>query len=260
MRDELLKQGERIDTVNENLRLIQKKDGLTFGTDAYLLASFMRPQPKGIAVELGTGTGIISLLCATRKRFSYIHALEIQEDFAEMAQRNVQLNGLDARMKVDCGDLREIGAQTIGREVDVVFANPPYMRTDSGKRNESDRKYIARHEVCGDIGDFCHAAKRLLKHGGKFYCVWRPDRLSDLMASMLRHGLEPKTMVFVHGDVETDPSMVLVSAIKGGAAGMRILPPLFLHDVGDRGASKRAMTEKAQRIYDTMSFYESRGE
>lgn len=257
MEQNLFREGERIDTVNEQLRLIQKKDGLTFGTDAYLLASFMRPQPKGRAVELGAGTGIISLLCAVRKRFSYIDALEIQEDFAEMAQRNVQLNGLNDRMKIHHADLRGISFDAFGGEVDVVFANPPYMRTDSGKRNESDRKYIARHEVCGGIHDFCHAAKRLLKHGGKFYCVWRPDRLSELMAAMFVHGLEPKTMLFVHGDAETEPSMVLVSAIKGGSSGMRILPPLFLHHVQDRGVSKRAMTARAQKIYETMSFYES---
>jgi tRNA1Val (adenine37-N6)-methyltransferase len=153
-----------------------------------------------------------------------------------------------------------VSADAVGGEVDVVFSNPPYMRTDSGKRNESDRKYIARHEVCGGIDDFCHAAARMLKHGGKFYCVWRPDRLSNLMAAMRAYRLEPKTMVFVHGDVESEPSMVLLSAIKGGASGMRVLPPLCLHDVRDRGAPKRALTARAQEIYDTMSFYESRGE
>ena len=174
-----------------------------------------------------------------------------------MAQRNVALNGLEDRVEIHHADIRDISANTVGGEADAVFANPPYMRTDSGKRNESDRKYIARHEVCGGIHDFCYAAGRLLKHGGKFYCVWRPDRLSELMGAMCEYALEPKTMVFVHGDAEAEPSMVLVSAIKGGSAGMRILPPLFLHDVQDRGAARRAMSAKAQKIYDTMSFYES---
>ncbi len=256
MENPMLKSGERLDRVNENLCLIQKKDGLTFGTDAYLLAAFMRPQKRGRAVELGAGTGIISLLCATRERFSHIDALEIQGDFAEMAQRNVMLNDLGERMTVRHADVREIRADSLGGEVDVVFANPPYMRTDSGKRNESDHKYLARHEVCGGIFDFCYAAGRLLKHGGKFYCVWRPDRLSDLMAALRAYDLEPKTMVFVHGDAESEPSMTLVSAIKGGAVGMRILPPLFLHDVSDRGERKRTLTSRAQAIYDTMSFYE----
>ncbi|MBQ9086330.1 MAG: methyltransferase [Clostridia bacterium] len=251
----ILQEGERLDQVNEDIRLISKTRGLTFGTDAFLLASFVRPAPRGVAVELGTGTGIISLLCAARGRFARIHALEIQEDFATLAARNVILNGMTDRVLVRHCDLREVSSENFGGEAEAVFANPPYMRTDSGKRNDSEWKYIARHEVCGTVEDFCSCAWRLLKHGGKFYCVWRPDRLSELMASLTRNRLEPKQMVFVHGDPGAEPSMVLISATKGGAPGMRILPPLFLHDQAGDGGGARPLSERAARIYDTMNFH-----
>lgn len=247
---------ERLDQVNERLSLIRKTDGLTFGTDAYLLASFVRPNPKGYGVELGTGTGIVSLLLAARGRLAHIDAVEIQPDFASLADRNVALNGLEDRVAVHCGDIRDLRPDAFGREFDAVFANPPYMRTDSGKRNESDHKYLARHEVCGTIGDFCGAARRLLKHGGYFYCVWRPDRLTELMTGLSENGLEAKTMAFVHADEDAEPSMVLVCAKKGGAAGLRVLPPLLLHAAIDRQAGRRALSARAQRIYDTMNFYE----
>lgn len=250
-----LLENERLDEVNEKLSLIQKKDGLTFGTDAYLLAAFLRPQRNAIAVELGTGTGIISLLLAARDRFEKIWALEVQEEFSTLASRNVLLNRMEDRVFVRHRDLRDFGVSEIGREVDVVFSNPPYMRTDSGKRNQSDGKYIARHEVCGDIGDFCAAAARLLKYGGRFYCVYRPDRLSELMHALQQHRLEPKTMVFVHADIASEPSMVLISATKGGAPSLRILPPLILHD-SIEPASTRQLSARAKKIYDTMSFYE----
>jgi len=250
-----LSENERIDEVNEKISLIQKKDGLTFGTDAFLLASFIRPQKRALAIELGTGTGIISLLLAARERFSKIWALEVQEDFATLAARNVLLNRMETRVFVRHADLRDFGVDELGKEVDVVFSNPPYMRTDSGKRNESDGKYIARHEVCGNIGDFCAAASRLLKYGGRFYCVWRPDRLSELMDALHTQKLEPKTMVFVHADVESEPSMVLLSATKGGAPSLRVLPPLMLHDTTEKQGT-RALSARAQKIYDTMSFYE----
>ena len=253
----MLKDGERIDRVNESISLIAKKDGLTFGTDAYLLAAFMRPQSRARVAELGTGTGIISLLCAARERFAKIYALEIQEDFAELAARNVALNGLQDRIEVRCADVRTLRAETVGGECDVVFANPPYMRTDSGKRNDSDYKYIARHEVSGTVDDFCGAAERLLKYGGRFYCVWRPDRLCDLMAAMRAHGLEAKVAVFVHADAESEPSMLLCSATRGGAAGLRILPPLLLHELDDRGQSTRRLSARAASIYETMSFYKT---
>ena len=251
-----LSENERMDEVNEKISLIQKKDGLTFGTDAFLLASFIRPQKRAFAVELGTGTGIISLLLAARERFSKIWALEVQEEFATLAARNVLLNRMETRVFVRHADLREFSVDELGKEVDVVFSNPPYMRTDSGKRNESDGKYIARHEVCGNIGDFCAAAARLLKYGGRFYCVYRPDRLSELMEALRKHHLEPKQMVFVHADSESEPSMVLLSATKGGAPSLRILPPLMLHDSTDK-TGVRKLSARAQKIYDTMSFSEN---
>lgn len=246
---------ERIDRVNENIELIQKKNGLTFGTDAFLLAAYLRARPDGRAVELGTGTGIVSLLAAARARFAHVDAIEIQADFAELAARNVERNGLGDRVTVRHADVREVSAATLGYEVETVFANPPYMRTDSGKRNDSDYKYLARHEVCGGIEDFCAAARRLLKHGGHFVCVFRPDRLAPLMASLSANRLAPKRMTFVHADADAEPSMVLVDAVKGGADGLRITPPLFLYETADRGG-ERAMSARARHIYDTMSFEE----
>ena len=254
MADIKLNADERLDKVNEEISLISKTDGLTFGTDAYMLAAFIRPQASARAVELGAGTGIISLLLASRQRLSHITAFEVQADFADLAKRNVALNSLEEKINIIDGDIRNATAEAVGKEVDVVFTNPPYMRTDSGKRNLSDRKYIARHEVCGDIGDFCAAARRLLRHGGRFYCVWRPDRLSELIGAMLDNGLEPKSAVFIHADENSEPSSVLIMATKGGASGMRIMPPLLLHPDGKESGG-RTLTERAAKIYEAMSFY-----
>lgn len=247
---------ERLDKVNERITLIQKKDGLTFGTDAFLLAAFIKQQKHSTAVELGTGTGIISFLLSARDKFAFVDAFEIQHDFYDITRRNIILNGFEDKIKAHNLDIRELNQSYLGYEVDVVFSNPPYMLRDSGKKNISERKYIARHEVCGGIEDFCQAAYRILKHGGKFYCVWRPDRLTSIISAMRKNRLEPKTMVFVHSDKNSEPSMVLISAIKGGAEGMRILPPLFLNEdeIGENGS--RIMSARAKNIYDTMSFGE----
>lgn len=250
MNDITLFPNERIDKVNENLTLIQKKDGLTFGTDAFLLASFIKNTPTKKAAELGSGTGIISLLLAERNKLSNIYAIEIQKDFADLTERNTHINGLDSKITTVNANVTSIKASDIGGEVDVVFTNPPYMKTDSGKRNDSDAKYIARHEVCGDINDFCKAGFRLLKHGGKFYVVWRPDRLCDLFFALRSNRLEPKTITFIHADTQSEPSMVLVSATKGGASGAKVTAPLILHTDADH----KQMSDRASKIYDTLSF------
>ena len=245
---------ERIDEVNENLRLILKKNGLTFGTDAYLLAAFIRPQPSCTAVELGGGTGIISLLLAAKEKVASVTAVEVQPAFAELIDRNAALNRLSHRVKALSADLRNLRAVDLGKEVDLVFSNPPYMKCNAGKRNEADEKYIARHEVCGGIADFCAAASRLLKHGGRFVCVWRPDRLTALLDAMRQYKLEPKRMTFVHADAASEPCVVLVESVKGGAESLYISPPLLLYTPKQDGERSRTLTSAAEEIYQTCHF------
>ena len=246
----IILENEKLTEVNENIKLIQKLNGLTFGTDAFLLASFIKAQRSGIAVELGGGTGIISLLCASREKFKSIYCAEIQKDFADIITRNASLNNLDNKVISICDDVRNLKSASIGCEVDAVFSNPPYMKVDSGKRNDHDEKFIARHEVFGDIGDFCACAKRLLKHGGSFYCVWRPDRLVDLVCAMRENNLEPKEMCFVHANTKSAPSMVLVRAKKGASASVVVSEPLFLNLDND----PKTLTERAKKIYEECNF------
>jgi tRNA1(Val) A37 N6-methylase TrmN6 len=245
---------ERLDRVNENLTIIQKKQGLTFGSDTFLLSAFVKEQKYARAADLGSGTGIAALLCGARGKFARIYAIEIQKSFCELIEKNIEYNNLSGVIKPINADVREISPAHTDGELDVVFSNPPYMKTNSGKRNDSDEKYIARHEVFGGIFDFCAAASRLLKFGGKFYCVYRPDRLTELISAMQRTNLEPKRMTFVHPDTETAPSSVLIEAKKGASPSLVLTKPLIIHRTLNVDGSAREMTDSAKEIYDTCSF------
>ncbi len=219
---------ERIDTVNDSIRLIQRKDGLTFGTDALLLAAYVKGGAGCSALEFGAGTGIVSLLCASRKKASKILAVEVQSEFADIACRNVQLNGLSDTVSVTLADVRDLGTYG-GDGVDLLFMNPPYMTVDGGYPNAADVKNIARHEVVGDISDFCTAASKKLRFGGRFYCVYRPDRAVDLLCAMRDAKIEPKRLTFVLADVTSAPSMLLVEGKLGAAPSLICTPPLVLY-------------------------------
>ena len=246
----LLFEGERLDEINEHLRLIQRKNGLTFSTDAFLLSAFCRVQPKGRAADFGSGTGVIALLLAARQTFAHITAVEAQEHFAALAQRNVELNGFSDTVSVLFRDVRDLSPADFGGELDVIVSNPPYMRADSGPASPHSEKQIARHEILGTVSDFCAAAAKCLKFGGRFYTVWRPDRLESLMAALHENKLAPKRMLFVHDSADKEPAVVLTEAVLGGNEGMHILPPLFMHDTSPNGVEK-ALSKRAQTIYDT---------
>ena len=239
-------ENERINEINENLRLIEKKDSLTFGTDAYLLSAYLPKRQRLIGVELGCGSGVISLLALTKKKCQHVYGIEVQEDIASLAKRNADLNTLGESFSVISKDLRDVTISDVKNEVDFVFSNPPYMRVDSGKANENDFKNISRHEVCGDIDDFCKCARLLLKHGGSFYVVYRPDRMIDLIDSMRNNGIEPKRLTFICANTNTPPSLLLIQGKKGAKGGLVIDKPIYIYKNGTT-----EYTEEFSRIYES---------
>ena len=240
-----LKDNERVDEVNDKISLIQDTSGLTFGTDALLLAGYIKGKFKKCC-ELGGGTGIISMLALTRDKCESVDCVEIQEEFCDLIRRNAELNSLGSRLSVLQCDLRSLAK---GGEYDLVFTNPPYMKTDTGKANLEEKKNIARHEVAGDIGDFCRTAAGLLKFGGSFYVVYRPDRAVDLICAMRDAGIEPKRMTFVSATTEHSPSIMLVEGRRGGRCGLTLTPNLYLYR-----EQTRRYGEDMQAILDTGTF------
>ena len=236
--------------INEKLKIYQKQDGLTFGTDAYLLYAYMKKRPKAVACDLGSGTGVIALLAASKGKYSKIHACELQNEFYKLILENIRVNSLDERIEAHLCDVCTMSGDCFGKQIDVVFTNPPYMKNDSGKANMTEEKNIARHETCGTIFDFCHAASRVLKHGGYFYAVYRPDRLADLICAMREAKLEPKKMTFVHARKKLTPCLVLVEAKKGAGASMSVTKPLIMYN--DDGS----YTDDLNYIYNNGEFNE----
>ena len=129
------------------------------------------------------------------------------------------------------------------------------MTVGSGRANDLEEKNLARHEVKGGIEDFCLAAKRLLKYGGAFYAVYRPDRAIDLIAAMRATGLEPKRLTFVHADTKSESSIMLIEAKRGGKCGIYLTPPLFIY----RDSDHKSYTDDMEYIMKNGSFGEDFG-
>ena len=220
-----LQENERLDYVNDSLSLIQKTDGLTFGTDALLLAGYVTGKYKS-AIEIGGGSGIISMLLLMRKKAENIVCLEVQPEYAELIARNAEYNSLEDRLTAVCTDVRDYRPEC---ECDLVFSNPPYMKATSGAHNERTAKTVARHEIHGDIDELMAAGASMLKYGGVMAVVYRPDRLTDLVCAMRESKIEPKRVTFVHADTESEASMVLIEAKRGGKSGMQLTRPLIIY-------------------------------
>lgn len=224
------REDERIDDLQRNgYCIIQKKNGFCFGMDAVLLSGFAQVYQNESVIDLGTGTGIIPILLKIKTEGKHFTGLEIQEQFADMAARSVRLNGMEDRVEIVTGDIREASRLFGKASFDVVTSNPPYMDDSHGLKNPDTQKAIARHEILCTLEDVCREAALLLKPGGRFYMVHRPRRLVEIISVLKSHKLEPKRMKLVHPFVDKEANMVLIEAVRGGRSMMRVEAPVIVY-------------------------------
>ena len=227
--------------------VLQKKRGYRFSVDAPLLADFIRTKAEDEALDLGTGSGVISLLLSV-KPFRRIVALEIQEGLADLARRNVEINGLGERVEVVLADLRTYEP---GRRFDLVFSNPPYIPKSTGFLSRSAEKSAAKHELHGDIRDILKKTAEWLEPAGRACFIYPEKRRADFMAAAGECGLSIRRARSVHPRAGEPPNLFLVelklaSEVKagvGGGTGSGLMPPLILF------AAVGKYTDEAEAIF-----------
>ncbi len=238
---ESLQANERLDDLQwGGLKIIQNPDLFCFGTDAVLLAGFVRTDAGDTVSDLGCGCGILSILIGGKNPKCRVYAVEIQKALADMADRSVRLNGLE-NVKIVCGDLKDMPG--VFPRCNVVVSNPPYDRVGRGKASPNESQRIARQEIRADFADIAHAAARLLGDGGRFYFIHRSERIDELFATLRSWKLAPKRMRFIHSKIGKKAKYVLVCAHKNGKEGVEVLPPLIVLD----GSGN--YTKEVRRIY-----------
>lgn len=229
-RDILLKENERIDDLQRNgYCIIQDPDRFCFGMDAVLLSGFAAVKEGARVLDIGTGTGIIPILLAAKTKAAHLTGLEVQADSADMAGRSVALNGLEEKIDIITGDVKEADKLFDAASFDVISCNPPYMIGQHGLKNPEDAKAIARHEILCTLEDVIKQTARLLVPGGKFFLVHRPFRLAEIIVTLKEYKLEPKRMRLVYPFADKEPNMVLLEAVRDGKPRMTVEKPLIVY-------------------------------
>ena len=243
---DLVRPEERIDDLQLNgLTLIQNPKWFCFGVDAVLLADYAAKNiKKGSKVlDLCTGNGIIPLLLSQKSQADSLVGLEIQPQVAEMANRSVLLNGLETKIRIETGDLKD-AIERFGRSsFQYITCNPPYKEAGGGLVNQTDTTTLARHEILCTLEDVVRVSSNILKPLGKLCMIHRPERLIDLITLTKQYGLEPKRLRFVHPYPDKTATMVLLEAVRGGKPKLFLDPPLYIY------RSPGIYSEEIDRIY-----------
>lgn len=219
--------------------LRQPSDHFRLGTDSVACAWFAR-FPRGCRVaDLGCGSGAIALMLLASDPSLHLTGIELQEDAVRTARENAAANHLD--FSVLHGDLRAIRSLLPAGSMDCVISNPPYFPVGSGKPADGPLAQARSEETCS-LAQLTQAAAWLLKYGGRFVLVHRPERLADLMCQLRAHRLEPKRIRFVRHQAASPVNLLLLESRKGGKPGLSYEPDLILwNDDGSETAEYRRM-------------------
>lgn len=184
------------------------------GQDSLALGAFCTVKPRWRACDLGCGAGALMLLLLGREPSLEVRGIELNPHAAGYAARNLADNCLAGA--VTAGDLTNRAALPPAGSRDLVISNPPYFAAGSGGDGGG-----ARMERGCTPEALCAAAAYLLRNGGRFALVYRPERLCDLFCALRGAGLEPKRLKLLAAP-EAPPYAVLLEAVRQGRLGLKI--------------------------------------
>ena len=211
--------------------IYQNDDYFAFSLDSVLLANFvmLKLSDKKI-VDFCSGNGPIPMLMSFRTK-ARIFGVELQKEIFDMGYDSIKENGMDSQIEFINGDVKDIGKIINAESVDVVTCNPPYFKyKDDSLVNDNMVLTIARHEVKLKLEDVIKNARYVLKNGGTFAMVHRPDRMIEIINLMQKYRIEPKRMRIVYPKMGKDANILLIEGIKNGKTGLKVLSPLYTHN------------------------------
>ena len=240
-----LKEDERIDDLEyKGLKIIQNKKWFCFGIDSVLLSDFAKEiKNNSTVLDLGSGTGIISILLSKKISAKRIVGIEIQKEVYEMSKKSIILNDLENVDFIN-EDIKNLNKIIENNSCDAIVTNPPYMKKNSGIKNENEMKLISRHEIKCNIEDIIKVSSKLLKDNGELYMVHRPDRLVGIIECLRKYKIEPKKIRFVYSKKEDNSNLVLIKAVKNAGEFLKIEKPLYIYDENNK------YTDEVLEIYN----------
>lgn len=167
---------ETLDLLAGDWRILQLRGGHRFSTDDLVTAwAGTQAQPGARRLlDLGAGIGSVGLMAlwASDPAASLV-MVEAQALSHEMARRTVALNGLEDRVVLRLGDLRDRSAVLPEEEgsFDLVTGSPPYIPIGKGAVSPHPQRAACRIELRGDVFDYCRTAARALSPQGRFSLV-----------------------------------------------------------------------------------------
>ena len=235
------------------LTLRQPARGHRFGHDAILLAAATPAAAGEVAVDLGAGVGAAGLALARRVAGLRVHLVEIDPELAALARQNAGRNGFADRVTVHALDVTGPSAAFTDAGLapgcaDRVLMNPPFHAAGRAQASPDARRRVAHLAPAGAVANWLDTAARLLRPGGTMTVIHRADGLGELLAA-LAPAFGAVAIQPVHPKPDAAAIRILLCAVKGSAAPLRLLPGLVLNgDDGRPSAEAEAVLREGESL------------
>ena len=194
-------------------------------TDSMVLAHFARLPKNASVLDLGSGCGTLGLLLCSTDPGCTVTGIELDPAAHDAALENIRRNKLESRMNSICGDLRTISEEFAAGSFSCCISNPPYF--SGGPASKSTP--LARREDCCSPEELFRTAGRMLKYGGDFFLVHKPERLAELICRGNQYQLEAKRLCLVRHKADGPVNLILLQLRKGGKPGL-LWEEIILHE------------------------------
>jgi len=212
---------------NHQLTIFQPEKGYRFSLDPVLLAGHVDIKGRETILDIGTGCGILMLMLLFKHPGITAIGVEIQQELADIAQKNLKINLFQSRGKIVCRDIKKTKLSDIKHRPDIIVANPPYKKRNTGRINPDPEKALARHEIAMTLEDLAYAVNRLLAPGGTSYIIYPAERTAELVFMMQSCCMSPVSLQFVYTGKDRCAKLVMFKGIKQTNAPLTILPPFY---------------------------------
>ncbi|WP_108823190.1 tRNA1(Val) (adenine(37)-N6)-methyltransferase [Dysgonomonas sp. Marseille-P4361] len=177
------------------------------GTDGVLLGAWTKVDSASTALDIGTGTGLISLMLAQRNGDINIDAIDIDHDAIKQATEN--MNSSPFNSQIHCYNLSlQDFAKLKSREYDLIVSNPPFF--NQSLKSPKQNRTLARHTDSLFIEELIELSSSLLKDKGRLSLIY-PHESKDLILSITRtNNLFPSRITEVLPTPTSSPKRILI--------------------------------------------------
>jgi tRNA1Val (adenine37-N6)-methyltransferase len=183
----------------------QHNTAMKVGVDAVLLGSWANPGNAKEVLDIGTGTGLLSLMLA-QKSEARITAIDIDEGSCMQANLNVKASKWPNRIDVQKISIQEFVANTSDK-YDFIICNPPFF--NSSLVSPDTKRTLARHDASLGLDELFRSVARLLTKNGRFVMIYQYDRKEEVLAEATNNKLFPSKALVIKGNEHKSPNRVV---------------------------------------------------